>query len=210
MTLVQNTVGPQQGATSAVVSQRAGPNGELITADGGLRYAEATRLGQLFTASTINTGVTIASLTLTTTAPTSLHNPAGSGKNILLKSLTMGYVSGTLGTGQFFLVGHFSTTAPTGTAATYSRPTLVGSGAAPVGVPLYTSTVPAGGVVMRNLWISTPILASSVFVPTDLIVEFEGSIGVAPGYAVSLQGITAAGSTPLAVFTWCWQEVPIV
>ncbi len=210
MVLIQSTVGlPTSAANAATPSLRGEPTGGLVDQPAHLKYVEPCRVGALYSASTVNTGVTIASLTLTTTAPTSLANPTGSGVNIFLKSLTMGYVSGTLGTGQFFLVAHPNATLPTGTAATYLNSTMVGNTTIAKGLVLYTATVAASGKVLRNLWISTPILATSVFVPTDLTEDFDGQIGVMPGSSVSLQGITAAGSSPLAVFTWVWEEVTI-
>ena len=210
MTLIQTAVGlPGFQAGGSNPGLRSDTMGALVCSDAGLQYLEAVRAGQMYSASTINTGVTIASLTLTTTAPTALGNPTGSGVNLYLKSITMGYVSGTLGTGQFFLVAHANGAAVTGTAATYIQNNLVGNTATPKCNATYTSTVPASGKVIRNLWISTPFLATSVFAPPDLTIELNGSIGVAPGSAVSVQGITAAGSSPLAVFSWTWMEVAI-
>lgn len=210
MVAIQTTVGlPTFQASGSAPNLRGDSMGGLVVSESGMALMEATRAGQMFSASTINTGVTIASLTLTTSAPTALANPSGSGVNLYLKSITMGYVSGTLGTGQFFLVGHPNSAAVTGTAATYINNNLVGNTAAPRCNATYTSTVAAGGKVVRNLWISTPFLATSVFAPPDLTIELNGSVGVAPGSAVSVQGITAAGSSPLAVFTWTWMEVAI-
>lgn len=210
MVLIQSTVGlPTSAANAATPSLRGEPTGGLVDQPAHLKYVEPTRVGAMYTASSVNTGVTIASLTLTTTAPTALNNPTGSGVNVFLKSLTMGYVSGTLGTGQFFLVGHANATAPTGTAATYINSMLIGNTTTAKCLPTYSSTVAASGKVIRNLWVSTPILATSVVTPFELMADFDGSVGIMPGSSVSLQGITAAGTSPLAVFTWVWEEVTI-
>ena len=210
MVLIQSTVGlPTSAANAATPSLRGEPTGGLVDQPAHLKYVEPCRVGGLYTASIVNTGVTVASLTLTTTAPTALANPTGSGVNIFVKSLTMGYVSGTFGTGQFFLVSHANGAVPTGTAATYLNNLMIGNTAIAKGLVTYTSTVPASGKVIKNLWISPPFLASSVFVPTEVMADFDGQVGIMPGSAISLQGITAAGSSPVAVFTWVWEEVTI-
>ncbi len=106
-------------------------------------------------------------------------------------------------------MAHPNATLPTGTAATYLNSCLVGNTTIAKGLVLYTATVAASGKVLKNLWISPPFLATSVFVPPEVMIDFDGQIGVMPGSSVSLQGITAAGSSPLAVFTWIWEEVTI-
>ncbi len=210
MVLIQSTVGlPTSAANAATPSLRGEPTGALVDQPAHLKYVEPCRVGALYTASTINTGVSIISLTLTTTAPTALYNPTGSGVNIFVKSLSMGYVSGTLGTGQFFLVGHPNGAAVTGTAATYLNNLMIGNTSIAKGLVTYTSTVPASGKVLQNLWVSTPILATTVITPFELKEDFDGSVGIMPGSSVSLQGITATGSSGLGVFTWVWEEVTI-
>lgn len=211
MVLIQTTVGlPTSAANAATPSLRAEPTGALVDVPGHLKYTEITRVGKMFSASTLNTGVTIASLTLTTSAPTALGNPTGSGVNAFLKSISMVYVSGTIGTGAMFLVSHANSAAVTGTAATYINNALVGNTAVPACNATYTSTVAASGKVLLNLWTTEPFLATDHLAPgQQMIYEFDGCFGVMPGSAVSIQGITAAGSSPLAVFTWVWEEVTI-
>ncbi len=211
MVLIQTSVGlPSFQAGGSTPGLRSGTAGELIEGQAGLQLVEAVRAGQLFTASTINTGVTVASLTLTTSAPTAMGNPSGSGVNAYLKSISAVYVSGTIGTGAMFLVGHPNSAAVTGTAATYINSCMIGSTATPKCNVTYTSTVAASGKVIQNMFTTEPFVATDHLAPGQpLTWDFSGGFGVAPGSAVSVQGIMAAGSSPLLVFTWVWQEVAI-
>ena len=71
--------------TGGLVSASAGDNGELLTADSLARYYSLVKRGNVFYAATP------AAVTITVAATTAtgfiLHNPAGSGKNVVLLDL---------------------------------------------------------------------------------------------------------------------------
>jgi hypothetical protein len=93
---------------------RLGKLGELVVG-GAARYAEAVRRGACFRAQTAVTGVAPGT-TISTAAAFSLANPLGSGIDLAIPEVSMGYISGTLGAGSVMLCGNRITTGavPTG------------------------------------------------------------------------------------------------
>jgi hypothetical protein len=73
----------------------------------------------------------------------------------------------------------------------------------------FNNTVPATGLVIRNLFnIGIQIPATAQF-GQPAIYPINGSVLVAPGTAISVQGISAAVTTGLCVVGAVWIEVPV-
>jgi hypothetical protein len=51
-------------------------------------------------------------------------------------------------------------------------------------------------------------LASTAVAPWQIVRDINGGIVIAPGGVFSLQGVAAAGTSPLVVFGAFWEEVP--
>lgn len=178
-----------------------------LTAPGDSQYAFLGRSGRIYHACTAESGVAPGTA-LSTTSAFTLHNPAGSGRKLVVVKASMGYLSGTLGAGFIMLAANVNplAAAPSGTAIT---PTVSDFSVAPncVGRPLTTATLAAAPNPMRPLWTFGAALASSVAFPVMLEVNLEGDVVVSPGCAVSLQGVAAAGTTPKVLLAMSWYEV---
>lgn len=187
----------------------------LLTRYGGLsisavaaRYAEAVSRGRVFRAQTDSSGVAPGTA-IGTSAPFALYNPAGSGVNLVLLDLSMGYHSGTLGAGYVSICANTNVLAAavTGTAITAVN-ALLGSGNTAVGQAFDAATLPAAPTVIGAFCSLTALLASTAVAPYTVYQEVAGSIIVGPGATVSLEADAAAGTSPLVVFGATWEEVP--
>src|SRR4051812_19021956 len=148
---------------------------------------------------------------ISTTAAFCLANPSSSGKNLVLQEINVGYISGTLGAGVLALLAHNTSppiTAPSGGTVITPQNMLLGFGTASVANCRFNCTVPATGLMIRALFNMSQIAATAGFA-TPSVHFLHGGILVAPGTAISVQGIAAAGATPLIVVGATWLEQPI-
>lgn len=177
-------------------------------ADAQPAYAAAALEGSVFHAETAVTGVAPGTA-IGTTAPFALHNPVGSGVNLILLEASMAYVSGTLGAGQVNYVVNLDPTAavPTGTAIVARNAKL--GGAASAARPLTTATLPASPSLLKPFCSLGASLATTAVQPWQIKDRIDGSIVVPPGYTVSLEGTATAGTSPLVTFGMTWQEKAI-
>src|SRR5436190_18143476 len=90
--------GPSSQADGSVAAARGGKGGEHITSQAHGKYFESTSRGSCYAAQTAGTGVAPGA-TVSTTGSFTLSNPKGSGKNLVVQKLGVGYISGTLGAG---------------------------------------------------------------------------------------------------------------
>ena len=201
-------VGPRQVNDADFSGGRAARTGEALVGMIHPRFYEQAKRGNLYSGHTAVTGVAPGTA-IGTTAAFALYNPAGSGFDLVMMQADMSYLSGTLGIGFVSYVGHLNPAqaAITGTAI----PVVNGkvSGAAGVGKPLTTATVPASGSPFRLFANLPPILASSVVTPWRFTDVIDGAIVIPPGCGVSLQATAAAGTAPLVLYGVTWEEVPI-
>ena len=157
-------VGPRAVNDGDFSGGRAARTGEALFGMIHPRFYEQAKRGNLYSGHTAVTGVAPGTA-IGTTAAFALYNPAGSGFDLVMLEADMSYLSGTLGIGFVSYVGHTNPAqaAITGTAI----PVVNGkvSGAAGVGKPLTTATVPASGSPFRLFANLPPILASSVVTP---------------------------------------------
>lgn len=161
--------------------------------------------GNVYSATTALTGVAPGT-TVSTTAAFALHNPAGSGVNLVIIEGAMGYVSGTLGAGVVTWNANIDDDAavPTGTAIAEINMKLGSSGNAQ-GRALTTATIAAPTPVrpFANLGASLATTAVQPWMVRDFV---NGAIIVPPGCTLSLHATAAGGSTPLVIFSVVWKE----
>lgn len=143
---------------------------------------------------------------LTTTPPLALHNPSTSGVNLAIIRTSLGYVSGTLGAGSIVYAYAEQTTTPSGGTALTEQCGLLG-GTAPIGNGYTGSTIAAAGTILRPAYILGASLASTAYAPDKLVDEVAGTIVVPPGYVFVMQGVAAAGSSPLVIMSITWEQI---
>ena len=206
---IQGKLGPGTGTAGSVNSLRTGPTLETIVQQLNGKYYELARLGLVYHAQTAASGVAPGTA-VGTTVPYVLANPAGSGKNLVVLATTLGYVSGTLGAGLLAYVADITLTdaATTGTAIVPVNG-LIG-GAAGVAKPFTTATVATSPTLVRPICSMSAFLATTAMVPFSTVTDdVDGAIIVQPGTAIGVQGIAAAGATPLIVIAATWAEIAV-
>ena len=205
---IYQRVGPVSQTDGTNPAARAGKQGHSIVGQANGKYAEAVSRGNCYGAQTAATGVSPGTA-LGTTGAFTLGNPKGSGKDLYVMTLAMGYVSGTLGAGVVHICSETDVTsaAPTGTAAT-PRNLLVGAANNAVATPLTTSTIPTSAAKQIGILCSLAAsLATTAVQPWVLEKDIDGGIVILAGGSITLHATAAAGSTPLVVFNATWEEV---
>lgn len=175
--------------------QLQGKAGELIdSALHGKWYTAAYR-GRAF-----STGVLIAGVTIpvnTTTSPTfTLYNPLGSGVNLELISLDVGWpaaAASVVGT----LLGSTGVQAPTSVTAGLIYSTLIGAGAVPQ-AKFYTAATIAA--ITQHMPLITMSTVTDTMNPSH--VDFDGAIILAPGSLFTLTSTPVQTAVALPALRW--------
>lgn len=205
--LVAN-VGPYYGGagTNNVVGVALDKTGDQRIAMAHGKYYVANEDGKMFGA--VHNAGDAPGTTISTTACACLYNPVGSGVNLSVCKVSIGYVSGTIGTGTMFHCVNMTTTqtAPTGTAATGGVVNLGGGGAGQ-GQYFSTATVVAPKAY-RPFVTLDPMLATSVLGLPLKVEDMDGEILLPPGTSYQIQSIAAAGTSPLFAVGIVWRELP--
>ncbi len=174
------------------------------------KYQDAVMRGRVFAASTASSGVAPGT-TISTTAAFSLYNASTSGVNLVILRASMGFVSGTIGSGSVLFTGNITpgAAATTGTAIT-GRNCYLGAGqVTSAGAALTTATLPGTPVILRPFCCLTQVVVGTTATGIDTVwQDVDGEFIVAPGCTISLQGLAGAGTSPLVVFGMTWEEVP--
>lgn len=215
MDIVQNIVGPLYGTDGSLVLNRASKDGAAVVTELHGKYYEQASRGRLFYGMSASAGIALIVAATTGGHPT-LFNPLGSGINASIVRLYLAYASGT--------------NAPT--ALAWAQTTNAGAAAA-TGSPILTATLVAAnnGLIgssntslakwspTTNTFTAAPTVIGGVGVglttmvststnnPNALIVDYDGSLVVGQGAALSLVSI-AATTTALFNVTVVWEEVP--
>lgn len=186
-------VGPVVATDGQSVPFREDRTGAGVIVQGGGRWQEVCRLGQLWTLSTAAAGVNVPIYT-STTQQFVVSNPSGSGYAMVVKSAILGYVSGTPAIGFAVIHGSnvSSATAPSGTAGLqFNNKT-----GAVTGCPF--TCLGATVTVVASTWYRpsfstylTTAGTSQVLVKEDI----DGSIIVTPGGWISIAANVAAFGT---------------
>ncbi len=195
------------------LTTRFGRSGERATGMAHAEYYEAVSRGNVYSACTASGGVAPGTSLLTTGAFT-LHNPYGSGKNLVILTASLAIpwnvATFTMGAGAVYFTTHAGVAVvnPTGTAITI-RNALLGSSAVGVALAFTTSTVTTQ-VALRPFCQLGAVVEDTTVLPASMVKDaVNGEFIVGPGYGINLHGITAAGSTPLVILGMTWEEVPV-
>lgn len=210
MSQLSTAVGPVARALGTIGAPvRQGKQSELNLSQSQPRFYESVLEGNCYVACTATSGVAPGT-TIGTTAPFTLYNPKNSGKNLVVFSGWMEYVSGTLGSGTTYWAGNNNPAANpvTGTLITPTN-LLIGSASANVGLAYTTGTLPAAPTVLWPFATLTPVLATSVVQPYIVSEYLDGLIVLQPGCSCSFESVAAAGTSPLVIFGMAWKEVTI-
>lgn len=174
------------------------------------KYAEGVSRQQTFVASIQGTGIAPGTA-LGTTAFYSLYNPANSGVRVCIQKVRIGYVSGTLGAGVLYHCALATTTqtAPSGGTALTTYTLDVGSGAASKATAIAGATV-VQPVAIGPICSTGAALATTALGFSQVVDDVDGEIWVEPGCTYQIQGVMAAGSTPLMTASVSWEEYPLL
>jgi hypothetical protein len=182
--------------------------GALVVSNAHGFYTEAVSRGLMMDVSTQVAGVAPGTA-LSTAPPLVLWNPPSSGKNLSITKATMGYVSGTLGAGSILLAAVLSqVTVPTGGTELTPVNALLGMPRG-AGRAFQASTLVSTPQIIRALFTVGAFTAATAQVPVDCVDVIDGAIVVTPGTAIVLQELGAAGTSPLVLFGFTWEEIPV-
>lgn len=209
MPISQGTVGPVIVSDGAQSDLRLSRLGAVTISDAHGIRREATSRGRIFVASTGTAGVAPGTA-LSTTPPFSLYCPAAATVKLSILEARVAYVSGTIGTGDL-VYGQVQgqTTTPSGGTVLTPVPTNL-SAVAGQGLARQGSTHIGSPTLIEAMGTLTPALATTVLNPLVIIQDMlNGKYEVPPGVAFAIQGVAAAGSTPLVMISVTWEEIPV-
>lgn len=178
---------------------------EQFTADLHGKHYYAAKRGRLFVATTLTAGIALIVAATTGNHPT-LWNPAGSGRNISIKRLTLAYVSGNNAPGS--LAWNITTNAgsapATGSAiATFTdvdAKSALGGGAVDSvarWAPAVCTFAAAPALFYTSSLSLFTGLAATAVAPFKMEEDYDGMLNIAPGNALSLVSVQ---STTTALF----------
>jgi len=202
----EGKVGPQVLSDGADAPFRMSRDGSQVNQDSHARYQEAVQRGSVFVVSTQPAGVAPGT-TLSTTPPLILYNPPASNVEMVIWRSRVSYVSGTLGAGSIVYATGPQATAP-GSALT-PKNAKIGAGKATVAVASQGGTITAPTILAPAFTLGA-WLASTAAIAPPLIDEIGGEFVLTPGNVFCMQGVTAAGSSPVVIFGLTWEEVPLI
>ena len=203
----EGRVGYKKALTGVTDSIRLATDTAQVVSAAHHANVEPTLAQKVFSACTAAAGVAPGTA-LSTTPPFTLYNPQGSGVYLAVARLLLGYISGTLGKGSLVLAGNPSLVQaePSGGSLLTVRNNLLGYTAGK-GVGYQGATLAATPSLYWPLFTLGAWVGSA-----DSVLQLEsvldGSLLLAPGTSVSLQGIAAAGASPLVLLGMVWEEVP--
>ena len=171
-------------------------------------YSEASLRSNMFAVSTAVAGVAPGTA-LSTTPPLALLNPLNSGVDLVILKTSVGYISGTLGAGSIVYAYYTpQATLPTSGAELTPICTKIGQikGA---GRAYQGSTITGTPLILRpafNMGAALATTALGISTCQDLV---EGEIIVPPATVFVMQGVAAAGTSPLVLLSIVWEEMNI-
>lgn len=180
------------------------------------KHYDATSRGRAFFGSSASGGIAMVVPGTAAGHPT-LWNPSGSGVNLSIIRLELGYVSGANAPTCFEWARSVNAGVSHATGGTFitatkvdPEPCLVGSSADSKAIwSPTTNTRTAAPVFLRSAGLSLFTgLAATATTPFTLRAEYDGDFVLAPDVAVALC-VQAATTTALFQVTVTWEEVPI-
>jgi len=201
-------IGQQAVADGSVTTARGDKTGATVTANVHGQFSETAVRGNIMYVSNLVAGVAPGTA-FSATPPLTLWNPPSSGKNLAITKISCGYVSGTLGGGCIALGAVPSqVTVPSGGTELTPLCSLIGAPRG-VGRGFTGSTVTTTPAILRPMFNMGAFVGTTALAPQDCDILVDGGIVVAPGSAVSLQGIAGAGTTPLVILGFTYEELPV-
>lgn len=157
---------------------------------------------EIYVAST-QAGVATSTGLSTTQTGLTLTNPAGSGKCLVLLQFRGAVTTATAGAAGLVLAANVN---PIAAAVVHTtpltvRPANLGVTKSGVGLADSAVTLPAAPVVVRAYQLA---VAASSITPGPIVDDFDGSMSIAPGCAVSISSLTTAVT---GVWSIIWEEV---
>lgn len=200
--------GPQARTDGAILTARATRSGAMAVAAAHGELTEAAQRGTVMIACTAAAGVAPGTA-LSTTPPLAIWNPPSSGRDIAILRASLGYVSGTLGAGSIvYGVVDSQPAAPTTGTELTPRCSRIGA-VRGVARAFSGSTLAVAPSLLRPVFRLGASLATTALAP-DAPQEFtNGGIIIPPGAVLCLQGIAAAGTSPLVLLSLSYEELPI-
>ena len=206
--LAELKAGIQALWNGAIAVLRGDKTGALITANTHGQFNESATQGKIMYATNLPAGVAPGTA-FSTTPPLALWNPPASGYNLSITKVSVGFVSGTLGGGNIAL-GQIASQVTVPLTGTEIIPacSLLGAPRG-VGRAFSGSTFSAAPTIIRPVFNMGAFVNTTPLAPQDCDVLIDGSIIVTPGSAICLQGIAAAGTTPLVILGITYEEIPV-
>lgn len=208
---IAGTVGRPTTRTTGTQTMRMGDKNEQIVALGRAAKAEQTQNGEMF-AAFIPPGTGQAPGTAIGTTACFTLASSNATVRLVVHKIMVGYISGTLGAGTLALLAHQAAAgvvAPSGGTAITPTNMLLGSATVSVANCRFNNTVPASGLMVRAITNLTALLASTAVGLYSVIDAVDGEIIINSGQAISVQGIAAAGTSPLITVGMVWAEEPL-
>lgn len=205
--LSEGRVGTQTLSDGSQKELRMNKTGSQVCVGGGTGMGEPASRGTMYSAATAVGGVAPGTA-LSTTPPFVLWNPPSSNKNLVLHRVSLGYVSGTLGAGSLVLAqSKAQGSAPTTGSELSVQNNFIG-GAAGVGRVFQGSTITTAPTILRSLIVMGAFVGGANNIgPIECLVD--GAYVVPPGTLIAIQGVAAAGSSPLTIIAAEWEEIPV-
>ena len=201
---IEGTVGPTVNSDGSIQEIRLDRQGAQVVSELGPRYQEQALRGNSYIAS--NVGAQAVSVGLATTyTGLCLSNPAGSGKNLVLKTVSYALTVAPAAIASIHLIGGYSATQVTHTtplAAPGIQSALLSSSSSSVAKVDSAATIPTPGYLMSLMGGFT---AAALPAPPNTVFAIEGQIVIPPNGFVAIGALTAV--TGIGGFTW--DEIPV-
>lgn len=192
----------------AAGTARGNITGCMVNAPGHGSFTEPASRATIMEVTTGVAGVAPGTA-LSTAPPLSLWNPPSSGKNLAILKSSLGYISGTLGGGSIvYALVPSQTTVPTGGTELIPQCSALGMPRG-VGRAFQGSTLAAAPTILRPAYIVGAFTAATAVAPDQALDLVDGAIVVTPGSVLVMQGVAAAGTTPLILLSLIYEEIPI-
>jgi hypothetical protein len=190
------------GATQSSQSFRVSRDGSLSVQETNSKYYELASRGLLFNATTLTAGIALIVSATTGNHPTIWNPTAAPGSNIQFTKMVISRLSGTDAPGSLMwasTIGAGSTIATAGPIATFTNVAALNAmvGGSPASdtvmrwapsVCTFTAAPVFWGPIGINLF---TVVVTAVIAPTGFLLDYDGTIGVAPGSALSITSIAA-------------------
>ena len=199
--------GVQTLVTGGIGPLRLDERGALIVNNGGGRYYEAVKRGNVYIAAN-QTGCVWTVGLATTYTGLCLTNPLGSGKNLSILGVSHQEVVAPTGIAAVYLAGLYHATAVTqSVASTILRANIGPSAAASIALAATGATLPAAPKILMNLTAGHTSGALSTSA-NPAFTELGGLLVVEPGGFLLIANFTI-GVAVGQQGAFIWEEVPV-